>query len=496
MSYTPYHSHQSVFRSFFHILFIHSRTIYYDFISKKLFSINQRHFLFLNTQYVDSSVVAHGQQLDWLTLFDERSATTSVEYCDDGDFLISGYSSSSSSFIARIDGNGEILWINEVPSNSYRDARKFVFLNENKTIILYSLEGTILTLDSLGQQLIDSSRIEPAGFEIFEATSFKRMGDMVLVYGLALKNQKYGNFYLIYDPETDEISLERFVERSSTYNFHVSMDSEENFVFVRTEGDTLFIVHYNAADSISRAVHYPHSNIYVEDLILDNDSRIYINGYIIDTMTTPYVQTGYVGCYSANDGSNLWHSYFPPDPGYNYSSIEKIVVLPNNNLFCAGQKGLLAIGPITDLQYALLDGDGRRRWMEEKHIHGEGDFLTSVHSVDNESVVMSGTSGVSDTPHNMRSFIMQIGDLFSGRTELQTTFNNLIYPNPVDAYLNISLPQTLSDADYQIVNMKGDILSNGNTGDHRINVSFLPTGTYIIRIKNAQENVALKFVKK
>jgi len=69
-----------------------------------------------------------------------------------------------------------------------------------------------------------------------------------------------------------------------------------------------------------------------------------------------------------------------------------------------------------------------------------------------------------------------------------------IYPNPVEDVLNVL--NVSANASYEIFNSPGQLVSNGNIGDGKINVSTLVKGIYFITIKNKKENNTTKFVKK
>ncbi|WP_373550244.1 sulfatase-like hydrolase/transferase [Haliscomenobacter sp.] len=68
-----------------------------------------------------------------------------------------------------------------------------------------------------------------------------------------------------------------------------------------------------------------------------------------------------------------------------------------------------------------------------------------------------------------------------------------IYPNPVTDYFNIK--NTTPDASYQIWNINGQILYQGNNIT-RVNISSWPAGVYSLAILRAQQKQIVRFVKK
>ncbi len=69
-----------------------------------------------------------------------------------------------------------------------------------------------------------------------------------------------------------------------------------------------------------------------------------------------------------------------------------------------------------------------------------------------------------------------------------------IFPNPVSDILNIS--GIASDSVFEIYNAAGQIVSDGKTKNKTVNVSHLIKGVYFIKIKEKENSVKLKFIKK
>ncbi|MBK9590525.1 MAG: T9SS type A sorting domain-containing protein [Crocinitomicaceae bacterium] len=69
-----------------------------------------------------------------------------------------------------------------------------------------------------------------------------------------------------------------------------------------------------------------------------------------------------------------------------------------------------------------------------------------------------------------------------------------MYPNPANQ--NIEIRTTENFTTYQIHDMSGRIISEGNLLNNSISVSTLEIGTYILNLKDAKGNcVQKKFVK-
>ena len=73
----------------------------------------------------------------------------------------------------------------------------------------------------------------------------------------------------------------------------------------------------------------------------------------------------------------------------------------------------------------------------------------------------------------------------------------LIYPNPCNTMLIISLKNSTQHANIEIFTLDGRLISreSSNQANHSINVESLPKGTYVIRISNTEKTYTSKFVR-
>lgn len=93
--------------------------------------------------------------------------------------------------------------------------------------------------------------------------------------------------------------------------------------------------------------------------------------------------------------------------------------------------------------------------------------------------------------------------LIRGEAEVSMGVNNpvlaqkiRIYPNPASDLLQISAPASVNLAEFEIFNSLGQqIFSNQITENKKINISALPEGFYILKIKSSEGEVVKKFIK-
>ncbi|AUX18420.1 T9SS type A sorting domain-containing protein [Flavobacterium columnare] len=81
----------------------------------------------------------------------------------------------------------------------------------------------------------------------------------------------------------------------------------------------------------------------------------------------------------------------------------------------------------------------------------------------------------------------------SNNFKLSRTTNVSIFPNPTSNILNINLDNDSSISSIQILNLEGKVVHEDI--NETINVSELPSGLYIIKIKTDKEEIIKKFIK-
>ena len=69
-----------------------------------------------------------------------------------------------------------------------------------------------------------------------------------------------------------------------------------------------------------------------------------------------------------------------------------------------------------------------------------------------------------------------------------------IYPNPVVGN-SLNIATTREEMNYSITNLSGQIIASGNVKDHKVDVSGLSSGIYMIEIESGGKSVFRKFVK-
>ncbi|PZU04864.1 MAG: hypothetical protein DI622_19670 [Chryseobacterium sp.] len=147
-----------------------------------------------------------------------------------------------------------------------------------------------------------------------------------------------------------------------------------------------------------------------------------------------------------------------------------------------------------------INNNGNVIW--QKSMGGSlGDFGQSMSQTSDGGFIMTGYSYSNDGDVSLHYGIPTYPDFWVVKlgpevlSTNETKFENLsIFPNPVADILNIS--GITSDSSFEIYNAAGQKLTEGKIKNKTINVSHLLKGVYFIQIKENENTVKLKFIKK
>ncbi|MCE3076395.1 GEVED domain-containing protein [Chryseobacterium gwangjuense] len=81
-----------------------------------------------------------------------------------------------------------------------------------------------------------------------------------------------------------------------------------------------------------------------------------------------------------------------------------------------------------------------------------------------------------------------------GTDDMVSKSETAIFPNPVADLLHFS--NLSADVDFEMYNVAGQLVNEGRTKNKTVNVSHLIKGVYFIQIKEKENSVKLKFIKK
>jgi len=237
-----------------------------------------------------------------------------------------------------------------------------------------------------------------------------------------------------------------------------------------------------------------------------------------------------VSHYFDDDGAGgnpyLWHVdggsnvIMPKNAGYNlnYGLITTIASTSTYSPFTLGTRGNYNILPVQLLSFRAYwnNGQARLQWITEQE--QLVDHYEIEKSTDGNSFYRIGSENAFNNPQrytynsldpnpvsgwnyyrlkvvdkNGKASYSLIARLWAGAADQQL----LVYPNPVKDELKINLPQTSSISIIQVVNMSGQVAKQLATTDQSltINVGFLSSGSYILRVMTDRQTISQKFIK-
>lgn len=126
-----------------------------------------------------------------------------------------------------------------------------------------------------------------------------------------------------------------------------------------------------------------------------------------------------------------------------------------------------------------------------------GDNLPNVPTVDIDFHQPSRTLIAATYGRSMYTF--NVDQLVSVNALNINNENIVIYPNPVDRFINFNYALIHGDVPYSIIDMNGQVIIKGNLNsgktNHNISVTSLSSGYYLIKIADGDKEVTGKFLK-
>lgn len=446
--------------------------------------------------FITTCTFTYSQQVDWLTVHEVTSYTTSVSQINNGNnYLINGYSNSRQ-FVSYCDEQGAEL--SRIDIASYLGFVQSIYI---RLTLLYTAtlqnghhhhfyENGLVIETNVDYDSIGQSYAFPEGSRILKIEQF---GDHMLVSIADTVTSQ-----ILMNPTTFEI-LNSHSKQASVYQTGGDVGEDGSLLSYYYDGSTLHIVYQDAVGELIMQKDIPFFQSNISDAIIGEDNRYYVvgrewrndpdSGSIID---------GFLLALDLN-GDIIWRKDFPAGTSYhdvNFNLTTHVTQLNDESLIVVGQKGFAPIGPIAKLFVAKVYSDGQVAWELEKDIYSQGTDINKLYTDDEGRLVIVGTTGISDYNGPERVFVMRLSELVSSTNQTNTFKEATISPNPVLDFLHLETIQLEGPNDIQVFDKKGHKVLNQKAYRHNtLNVSHLIPGMYSIILQSNNRQSIHRFIK-
>ena len=214
------------------------------------------------------------------------------------------------------------------------------------------------------------------------------------------------------------------------------------------------------------------------------------NNHIITVGTRDRPNSTFGSCKAYNlQGDLLWEFQYRSeydDFDFSFRHVEQ----KNNTLIIGGsESGCL----IADIHIISLDeNSGDQLWKVVEVLSGGGNATSQILIDDNDNLLVSGTTAVTDYGGPERAFIMKISNNSTSVSDTDNQSQDIsIYPNPVSHNLYID---GINPADkIDIINSAGIVIQRV-AGTKSLDISQLESGNYFLKAYTQNKIITKKFV--
>ena len=191
-------------------------------------------------------------------------------------------------------------------------------------------------------------------------------------------------------------------------------------------------------------------------------------------------------------------SIFPTDE-YNFSSprISGAQLMDNGNtLICSGNRGtIFELDPKLNLVWQYIVPISSGGPLPQGIIAGENDIFRSVR-YSPDYVGLEGRDLIALGPLELDPIDYEC-QIYSDMTSINNIHGNInvrAYPNPTNNIIYLELEDYLN-VGYQLYDINGSILLNGQVSNGKIDITEFPSGFYVLSIKSQGQQEMIKIIK-
>jgi len=385
----------------------------------------------------------------------------SLVYGADGNVYIAGYSTGSGTYydftVISLNSTGTQRWVYRYngPANSWDLANSLVYGADGNIYIAgystgsgTSYDFTVISLSSFGTERWVYRYNGPGNFMDYAYS---------LVYGAD------GNIYI------------------AGYSYGIGTSDDFTVISLSSTGTERWVYRYNGPGSGSDVAY---------SLVYGADGNIYIAGWSYGTTDDFTVIS------LSSTGNQRWvYRYNGPGSGYDYA--KSLVYGADGNIYVAGESW--GIGTYEVFTVISLSSTGTQRWVYR--YNGPGNYMDYAYSLvygADGNIYVAGRSDGSGTDDDFTVISLNPAIGIEEETaDRLPHFAIRCFGNKIELSLTLSQPANIPISVYNITGEKVfafDISASAGTSHHEKDLSFLPTGVYIVKADIEDRSLSKKFV--
>lgn len=233
----------------------------------------------------------------------------------------------------------------------------------------------------------------------------------------------------------------------------------------------------------------------INAMFQDGAGNIYVSGqhYGDEYGTSNYSNADILTIKYDNMGTLVWENRF--EFGIDNADIGNCITLKNGNLYVGGQSQRMGVG--TDYDYLVLKMDtvigmttGNYRY---NGITNGDDVVTSLHALDNDSLLLTGLSGITN---NFNWTTQLLSNVILSASSVKPNKSVEVFPNPIQNGEVLSI-DGIGGVEYSITSTTGQIIQQGKLEADELNtlqILGMATGVYILQVKTDYQTLSSKII--
>jgi len=441
--------------------------------------------IFITSVLVFLCLNAKSQEIEWMNLGDSLSQNFETIITSDDVIITSRYENGVLNFHS-VDLTGSEITHGALMPGIYYPFR-YLFEGISNDVIIITLNGKVYSV-SLDSYTVTEIADVAESYEHFNILDVVKIDSRIIYSGSA---GEVGQLQLLRG-EIDLASLEfsNNLSTSNVFSGGLATNEENDLIaeirFSNNSHSLAISDNFNniiSNNNISQIL----SNIIVHDIHFYKEDILILGE---KNYSQPEFKTTSI-LFSFNQFGNLnIMKEFEPSETENYLSLSSIEVY-DEFIYLGGTKGE---NIDSDIYLITINEDFNTIYDIQKKLSSRSDFVHEIDVSKDGKVIISGNYNILNSVAQSKAFTFLIGDNISNWTEYN--YKSLeIFPNPVNSFLQITDWQEFRNGKIRIIDLNGRSIRDFKLSSKLIDVSELPSGSYVISIADENAIYMSKFIK-